>query len=68
MTTVTLSPKFQIVLPKEIREELDLSSGMKFEVVAYAERIQLIPLQSLSALKGSLKGMDTTVKREKDRL
>ena len=68
MTTVTLSPKFQIVLPKEIREELDLASGMKFEVVAYAERIQLIPLQSLSSLKGTLKGIDTTVKREKDRL
>lgn len=68
MTTVTLSPKFQIVLPKEIREELDLASGMKFAVVAYAERIQLIPIQPLSALKGALKGINTTVKREKDRL
>ena len=68
MTTVTLSPKFQIVLPKEIRDELDLASGMKFEVVAYAQRIQLIPLQSLGSLKGILKGMDTTIKREKDRL
>lgn len=68
MTTVTLSPKFQIVLPKEIREELDLASGMKFAIVAYAERIQLIPLQPLGTLKGSLKGIDTTIKREKDRL
>ena len=68
MTTVSLSPKFQVVIPKEVREQMDLTSGMKIEVVPYGNRIELIPLRSLKTLKGSLKGIDTNVVREKDRL
>lgn len=68
MTTITLSPKFQIVIPKEIREAMELDSGMKFEIIPYEHRIELIPLQSIKKLRGSLKGIDTTIKREKDRI
>lgn len=68
MTTVTLSSKFQIVIPKKIRESIKLDSGVKFEIIPFADRIELIPLTSLSKLKGSLKGIDTNIVREKDRL
>lgn len=68
MTTVTLSPKFQLVIPKQVREAMQINSGMKFAVIPYDNRIELIPLKSIKSLKGSLKGIDTTIKREKDRL
>lgn len=65
MTTVTLSPKFQVVIPKEIREELKLSHGMKLTAIAYEGRVELIPLQPIEKLEGTLKGMDTSNIREK---
>lgn len=68
MTTVTLSPKFQLVIPKQVRETMQINSGMKFVVIPYDNRIELIPLKSIKSLRGSLKGIDTTIKREKDRL
>ncbi|MBU1151797.1 AbrB/MazE/SpoVT family DNA-binding domain-containing protein [Patescibacteria group bacterium] len=68
MTTITISPKFQIVIPKEIRDNMSLNSGMKLEIVPYKNRIELIPLKSIKSLRGSLKGIDTTIMREKDRI
>lgn len=68
MATVTLSTKFQIVIPIDIRKTMKLNSGIKLEIVPYENRIELIPLQPISELKGSLKGMDTNIIREKDRL
>ena len=67
MTTVTLSPKFQVVIPKIIREELKLDAGIKLEVMIYDGIIEFIPIRSIKSLRGSLKGMDTTIIREKDR-
>jgi len=68
MTAVTVSPKFQIVIPKDIREELGIVSGQKVQVLTYRNRIELIPIKSMNKMKGFLKGLDTEVKREKDRL
>lgn len=68
MTTVAISSKFQIVIPKEVRETLDLNSGMRIAVVPYENRIELIPLKPIKELKGALKGINTTITREKDRL
>ncbi len=68
MTTVTLSPKFQVVIPKEIREKINLSKGMKLEIISYQGRIELIPIHSIKSLRGALKGIDTTIIREKDRI
>ena len=68
MNTVTVSPKFQIVIPKNIRDMMGIISGQKIEVVAYQDRIELIPIQPMKKLRGFLKGIDTTVTREKDRL
>jgi AbrB family looped-hinge helix DNA binding protein len=65
--TVTISPKFQVVIPKSIRERLGLSPGQKVQAVLYGDRIELIPLQPAKRMRGFLKGIDTSVPREPDR-
>jgi AbrB family looped-hinge helix DNA binding protein len=67
METLTISPKFQVVIPKAIRERLGLSPGQKVQAVLYGDRIELIPLHPPKRLRGFLKGIDTTVAREPDR-
>ena len=68
MAAVTISPKYQVVIPKEIRERLQLSPGQKVEAVAYEGRIELIPVKPVKKMRGFLKGIDTRVERESDRL
>ncbi len=68
MTTVTVSPKFQIVIPKDVRESMGLVSGQKIQVMTYRNRIELIPIKPMKKMKGFLRGLDTEVKRDKDRL
>lgn len=67
METLTISPKFQVVIPKAIRERLGLSPGQKVQAFLYGDRIELIPLEPAKRLRGFLKGIDTTVAREPDR-
>ena len=64
METVTLSPKVQVVIPKATRELLKLSAGQKVMVIAYEDRIELIPVRPMKKMKGFLKGIDTNVPRE----
>lgn len=68
METVTISPKFQVVIPKGIRERLKLRSGQKVQAILYDDRIELVPVRPAKAMKGFLKGIDTTVAREDNRL
>ena len=68
MSTVTISPKFQVVIPKDIRDTLKLKAGQKVEVLHYDNRIELIPIQPLKRLRGFLKDIDTTVPRDRDRV
>ncbi len=68
MSSVKVSPKFQVVIPKEIRESLKIRPGLRMQVVQYENRIELIPEKDISELKGFLKGIDTTFDREDDRL
>jgi len=68
MTTVTVSPRYQIVIPKEIRDSMGITAGQKVQVVPYRQRIELIPLKPIKALKGFLKDIDTRVERDEDRL
>jgi AbrB family looped-hinge helix DNA binding protein len=67
MTEVTVSPKFQIVIPKEIRESMGIVSGQKVQIMSYQGRIEVIPLRPMKEMKGFLKGINTTVAREDDR-
>ncbi len=66
--TVTVSPKFQVVIPQQIREQLELEPGQKIHAVLYEGRIELIPVRSMKELRGMLAGIDTSIVREKDRL
>lgn len=68
MDTLTISPKYQVVIPKAIREALYLTPGQKVQIIAHDDRIELIPLRPMHQMKGFLKGIDTDVPREDDRV
>ena len=67
METVTISPKFQVVIPKGIRERLKLSPGQKVHALLHEGRSELIPVRPMRTMRGFLKGIDTGVPREEDR-
>jgi AbrB family looped-hinge helix DNA binding protein len=67
METVTISPKYQVVIPKNIRRKLGLCPGQKVQAVVYENRIELVPVQPARKLRGFLKGLDSRVEREDDR-
>jgi len=68
METVTVSPKFQVVIPRKVRESLGIRPGQKVQVISYEDRIELIPVRSVRETRGFLAGIDTEVEREPDRL
>ena len=68
MKTVTLSPKFQVVIPQTIREALKLTPGQKLRVLSYGNRVEFIPVRPIKQMRGILRGIDTTIEREDDRL
>ena len=68
MISVTVSPKYQVVIPKEVRESMGIVSGQKIQILTYQNRIELIPVQPMKKLRGFLKGIDTSVRRDKDRV
>jgi AbrB family looped-hinge helix DNA binding protein len=59
METVTVSPKFQVVIPKKMRESLKLAPGQRIQVLLYENRIELIPVRPIKKMRGFLKGIDT---------
>jgi AbrB family looped-hinge helix DNA binding protein len=68
MNTVTLSPKFQVVIPQPVRDLLKLKAGQKLQVFALGERIELVPMKPMKEMRGFVKGMNTNFERELDRL
>ena len=68
MDVVTLSPKYQVVIPLAVREALGLAPGQKLRVFRYGDRVELIPVKKAKSLRGFLKGMDTAIQRDDDRV
>jgi AbrB family looped-hinge helix DNA binding protein len=68
MTTITVSSKYQIVIPAKIREALGIRPGEKLHAIEYRGRIELVPVRSTKSARGSLKGINTDVPRESDRV
>jgi len=69
MLTVTVSSKYQVVIPKEIRETIDLQVGTQLEMICYENRIELVPVRPMKSMKGIFKGINTNIQRdEEDRI
>lgn len=68
MQSVTVSPKYQVVIPKPIRETLRLRPGQKMQIIEFEGRIELIPEMPIKKLRGFLKGINTEFNREDDRI
>jgi len=68
METVKVSPKYQVVIPLEIRKALGIKPGTKVRVLQYENRIEYIPVKEMKKMRGFLTGINTTIKREKDRI
>jgi AbrB family looped-hinge helix DNA binding protein len=65
---VTVSPKFQVVIPLAIREALGIRPGQKIQAIQYQDRIELIPVRPMRKARGMLRGIDTAVPRDDDRV
>ena len=68
METVTVSPKFQVVIPRDLRRLLNIQPGQKLKARVQGDHIELIPEQPITAARGFLPGLDTQVEREDDRV
>ncbi len=67
MEQVKVSSKFQVVIPKPVRESLGIRPGQRLQVVPYGDRIELVPLRDIGEMRGFLAGMDSRFEREPDR-
>lgn len=67
MATVKVSPKYQVVIPREVREELGIKPGEKVQIFLYDGRIEFVPVRKMKSMRGFLKGIETTVARDEDR-
>jgi AbrB family looped-hinge helix DNA binding protein len=56
-----------VVIPQRVRESLGLVAGEKLRVLSFAGRVELVPVRGMRSLRGFLKGMDTSIERERDR-
>jgi AbrB family looped-hinge helix DNA binding protein len=68
MSAVTVSPKFQVVIPKDVREATGIQPGQKVEALAIGSRIELVPIRPISEYRGMFPGIDTRVERDPDRV
>ena len=68
MEVVTVSPKYQVVIPRRIRETMGLAPGQKVQMFLVGNRIELVPVRDVKDMRGFLSGIETDVPREDDRL
>jgi AbrB family looped-hinge helix DNA binding protein len=68
METVKVSSKFQVVIPRKIRESLGIRPGQRLQVLVYEGRVELIPLREMKEMRGFLRGIDSSLERDQDRI
>ena len=68
MDTITISPKYQVVIPRAVRDTLGLRPGEKMRVILYDGRVEYVPVRKMRATRGFLRGMDTELSRDGDRI
>jgi len=66
MDAVTISSKYQVVIPRRVRERMGLRAGVKLQVISFDDRIELIPIRPMRRMRGFLKGLDGTFERDRD--
>ncbi len=66
MSTVTISPKYQVVIPRAVRERIQLHPGERLQVISFDDRIELVPVRPMRKMRGFLKGLDPTFTRDED--
>ena len=68
MSMVTVSPKYQVVIPKEIRERMDIKPGQQVQMMIYKGHLVVVPVRPIEEMRGFAKGIDAEFEREEDRL
>jgi len=68
MNVVKVSPKYQIVIPEEVRKNLNIKAGERIQVLQFENRIELVLIKSIKEMRGFIKGIDTKIDRENDRI
>ena len=63
-----MSPEFQVVIPRPVRESLGIEPGQKLQVLIYRSCLEFIPLRPMRKVRGFLKGIDTSALRARDRV
>lgn len=66
MDSVKISPKYQVVIPKAVRERMRLRPGTRLQVISFDDRIELVPVHPMREMRGFLAGMDRTFVRDED--
>jgi AbrB family looped-hinge helix DNA binding protein len=68
MEAVTISPKFQVVIPQKIRRALNLHPGQKVQVIQFKDRVELVPIKPIEEMRGFVKGINVNFNRDEDRI
>jgi AbrB family looped-hinge helix DNA binding protein len=66
MEAVTVSPKFQVVIPRAVRERVHIRAGQRLQVISFDDRIELVPVRPMRSMRGFLKGLDSRFVRDED--
>ena len=66
MKAVTISSKYQVVIPREIREQFNLKPGQKVVFIPGEHSIRLEIIRPIKESRGSLKGIDTRIERDEE--
>jgi len=66
MDAVTVSPKFQVVIPRAVRERVNIRVGERLQVISFDDRIELVPIRPMHSMRGFLKGLDSSFVRDED--
>jgi len=66
MDTATISPKFQVVIPRAIREKWNVKPGQKVRFIIYGNRLEIVPVRDIKSARGFLKGMSGEIERDEE--
>ena len=66
MDTVTISSKYQMIIPRAIREKWNVKPGQKVRLIIIGNRLEVVPVRDIKAARGFLRGMSSTIERDEE--